>query len=35
MNRSYCDEVPENFTTFVTECIFADFDTRERRGKKQ
>ena len=35
MNKSYCDEVSENLTVFVTECIFVDYAIRERRGKQK
>ena len=34
MNKSYDDEVSENLTTFVTECIFVGYAIRERRGKQ-
>ena len=34
MNKSYCHEVSENITTFVTECIFLEYTIRERRGKQ-
>ena len=34
MNTSYYDEVSENLTTFVTECIFVSYAIRERRGKQ-
>ena len=33
MNKSYCDEVSQNLTTSVTECIFVSY-TRERRDKQ-
>ena len=33
MNKSYCDEVSQNLTTSVTECIFVGY-TRERRDKQ-
>ena len=35
MNKSYCDEVSENLTAFVTECIFVDYVVKERRGKQK
>ena len=34
MNKSYCDEVSENLTPFITECIFVGFAIRERWGKQ-
>ena len=34
MNKSYCNEIRENLTTFVTECIFVSYKIRERRGKQ-
>ena len=34
MNKSYCDEVSENLTVFVTECIFVDYAIREGRVKQ-
>ena len=34
MNTSYYDEVSENLTTFVTECIFEGYAIRERRGEQ-
>ena len=34
MNKRYCDEILENVTTFVTECIFVGYAIRERRGKQ-
>ena len=34
MNKSYCDEVSENLTPFVTKCIFVGYAIRERRGKQ-
>ena len=34
MSKSYDDEVSENLTTFVIECIFVGYAIRERRGKQ-
>ena len=34
MNKSYCDEVLENLTAYVTECIFVGYVIKERRGKQ-
>ena len=31
MNKSYCDEISEKLTKFVTERIFVDYTIRERR----
>ena len=35
MNKSYCDEVSETLTTFVTECIFVGYTIRGRKGKQK
>ena len=34
MNKSYCDEIPEDLTKFVTECIFVGYTIKEGRGKQ-
>ena len=34
MNKSYCGEISENITRFVTECIFVGDTTKERKGKQ-
>ena len=34
MNKSYCDKISENLTTFVTECIFVGYTMRERKGNQ-
>ena len=34
MNKSYCDEISENLTKFVTEGTFVGYTIKERRGKQ-
>ena len=34
MNKSYCGEISENITKFVTECIFLGDTVKEKRGKQ-
>ena len=34
MNKSYCDEISENLTEFVTEGTFVGYTIKERRGKQ-
>ena len=34
MNKSHCDKISENLTTFVTECVLMGYTIREKRDKQ-
>ena len=35
MNKSYCDKISENLTTFITECIFVGSQCENEKVNKQ